>query len=94
LLHVTFGEEKKVPAFFYGGPKGVAERLVDNLINQFPDMEVAGTYSPPFRPLTEEEDNEIVRMINNSEADVIWVGLGAPNVESTTSTNMTLMGRT
>jgi UDP-N-acetyl-D-mannosaminuronic acid transferase (WecB/TagA/CpsF family) len=61
---------------------------------QFPGMEVAGTYSPPFRPLTEEEDNEIVRMINNSEADVIWVGLGAPNVESTTSTNTTLMGRT
>ena len=38
-------------------------------------------YSPPYRTLTEEEDNEIIKNINNTEADIVWVGLGAPKQE-------------
>ena len=44
-------------------------------------LEVAGTYSPPFRPLTPEEDASIVEMINRAGADVLWVGLGCPKQE-------------
>ena len=40
-----------------------------------------GSYSPPFRPLTEEEDAEVVRMINESGADIVWVGLSTPKQE-------------
>jgi len=42
---------------------------------------VTGTYSPPFRPLTPEEDEQIVAMINRARPDIVWVGLGAPKQE-------------
>jgi N-acetylglucosaminyldiphosphoundecaprenol N-acetyl-beta-D-mannosaminyltransferase len=64
--------------FFYGGAVGVPEALAAKLKCQFPMLEVAGTYSPPFRPLTPEEDASIVEMINRAGADVLWVGLGCP----------------
>ena len=67
--------------FFYGGASGVPEALAAKLKCQFPMLEVAGTYSPPFRPLTPEEDASIVDMINRAGADVLWVGLGCPKQE-------------
>jgi N-acetylglucosaminyldiphosphoundecaprenol N-acetyl-beta-D-mannosaminyltransferase len=62
--------------FFYGGKEGVAELLADNLSKMFPGMITAGTYCPPFRPLTPEEDEEIVEKINDARPDILWVGLG------------------
>jgi N-acetylglucosaminyldiphosphoundecaprenol N-acetyl-beta-D-mannosaminyltransferase len=67
--------------FFYGGAPGVPEALAAKLKCQFPMLEVAGTYSPPFRPLTPEQDARIVEMINHAEVDVLWVGLGCPKQE-------------
>ena len=67
--------------FFYGGAPGVPEALAAKLKRQFPMLEVAGTYSPPFRPLTPEEDARTVEMINRAAADVVWVGLGCPKQE-------------
>ena len=51
------------------------------LLRRFPGLVVAGTYSPPFRPLTPEEDEQIVAMINRARPDIVWVGLGAPKQE-------------
>lgn len=67
--------------FFYGGAEGVPERLAEVLRKRFPGLQVAGTYSPPFRPLTPEEDDRIVRMLNEANPDIIWVGLGMPKQE-------------
>jgi len=67
--------------FFYGGAEGVPEQLAANLQRRFPGLQVAGVHSPPFRPLTSEEDEAIVRMINRTAPDVVWVGLGAPKQE-------------
>jgi N-acetylglucosaminyldiphosphoundecaprenol N-acetyl-beta-D-mannosaminyltransferase len=67
--------------YFYGGEEGVAETLVARFITYHPELQVAGTYTPPFRPLTPEEDEEIINTINETEADVVWVGLGAPKQE-------------
>ncbi len=67
--------------FFYGGAPGVPEALAEKLKRQFPMLEVAGTYSPPFRPLTPEEDARVVEMINCAAPDVLWVGLGCPKQE-------------
>jgi N-acetylglucosaminyldiphosphoundecaprenol N-acetyl-beta-D-mannosaminyltransferase len=64
--------------FFYGGAEGVAERLANNLQGRFPGLQVAGTYSPPFRPMTAEEDERIIAQINRARPDFVWVGLGAP----------------
>ena len=66
--------------FFYGGAEGVAEHLAGLLHWQY-DIRVAGTYSPPFRPLTPEEDRQVTRMIWKSDADILWVGLSTPKQE-------------
>jgi len=74
-------KEKGYSHFFYGGNEGVPELLVTKLTKRFPWLKVAGYYSPPFRPLTVQEDDDVIDMINNSGADILWVGLGAPKQE-------------
>ncbi len=64
--------------YLYGGAEGVPEALAARLRERYPRAQVVGTYSPPFRELTPEEDAEIVRRINDSGADIVWVGLGTP----------------
>jgi N-acetylglucosaminyldiphosphoundecaprenol N-acetyl-beta-D-mannosaminyltransferase len=66
--------------FFYGGSPGVPEQMIANFRRSFP-IEIAGTYSPPFRRLSDAEDATIVRLINNAAPDVLWVGLGCPKQE-------------
>ncbi|WP_328995230.1 WecB/TagA/CpsF family glycosyltransferase [Kribbella sp. NBC_01245] len=67
--------------YFYGGADGVAELLRDNFTAKHPGLKVAGVYSPPYRALTEAEDDEIVDRLNAAAPDIIWVGLGAPKQE-------------
>lgn len=67
--------------FLYGGLEGVPELLAEELTRRFPGLVIAGTFSPPFRPLTREEDYYVVQMINDSDADIVWVALGAPKQE-------------
>jgi N-acetylglucosaminyldiphosphoundecaprenol N-acetyl-beta-D-mannosaminyltransferase len=68
-------------SFLLGGTDSVLQRLQDTLHNDFPGLRIAGTCSPPFRPLTSEEDDAIVAQINASGAGVVWVGLGCPKQE-------------
>ena len=51
------------------------------LKKKFPGLEVVGTYTPPFRPLTEEEEIEVRNLINESGAHCIWVKLSTPKQE-------------
>lgn len=67
--------------FLYGGREGVPGQLSDALCDRFPGLEIVGAISPPFRALTPEEDAEVVRTINSSGADIVWVGLGCPKQE-------------
>lgn len=67
--------------FLYGGAEGVPELLRDRLVERFPFLQVVGTLSPPFRPLTEAEDEDVVRRIHDSGADLVWVGLSTPKQE-------------
>ena len=67
--------------FFYGGARGVPEELAWRLEAEFPGLQVAGTLSPPYRALTEDELSEIVFRINWSGADIVWVGLSTPKQE-------------
>jgi N-acetylglucosaminyldiphosphoundecaprenol N-acetyl-beta-D-mannosaminyltransferase len=75
------GQTKNLRHYFYGGKAGVAETMIAKLQAKYPKMSVAGFYSPPFRPLTDEEDKEIVDHINESGAQVVWVGVGTPKQE-------------
>lgn len=71
-----YGQDKGWRHFFYGGKEGVADEMAARLKEQFPKLEVVGTYCPPFRKLSEAEDNEVVRLINETKPDFVWVGLG------------------
>jgi len=73
--------EKGYRHFFYGGEPGVADRLAASLKARFPGLNVVGTCSPPFRPLSAEENDEMVEMIDRAAPDVLWVGLGTPKQE-------------
>jgi N-acetylglucosaminyldiphosphoundecaprenol N-acetyl-beta-D-mannosaminyltransferase len=66
--------------YFYGGGPGVADRLAD-ILGQRYGVRTVGTYSPPFRPLTEEEDAEVERRIQAAAPDIVWVGLSTPKQE-------------
>jgi N-acetylglucosaminyldiphosphoundecaprenol N-acetyl-beta-D-mannosaminyltransferase len=68
-------------SFFYGGGDGIARRLEQEMLRRFPRMRSAGTYTPPFRPLTDAEDREIVDVIGRSGAQLVWVGLSTPKQE-------------
>lgn len=62
--------------FFYGGKEGVADEMARRLKQQFPDLVVCGTFCPPFRDLSPEEDQQVVDSINAARPDIVWVGLG------------------
>lgn len=67
--------------FLYGGKRGVPERLGRSLRERFPALRVVGSFSPPFRALTAEEDADICSMIDESGADAVLVGLSTPKQE-------------
>src|ERR687892_232608 len=64
--------------FFYGGTEATLERLVAHLRRNYPGIEIAGVYAPPFRPLTRSERGRITALVNGARPDVVWVGLGTP----------------
>jgi N-acetylglucosaminyldiphosphoundecaprenol N-acetyl-beta-D-mannosaminyltransferase len=74
-------EQRGWSQYFYGGADGVPEKLRDTFTARHPGLKVAGAYSPPYRALTAEEDEEIVARLNEASPDIIWVGLGAPKQE-------------
>lgn len=64
--------------FFYGGQEGIAEELAKRLCERFPGLIVAGTYTPPFHPLTEEEEEDVRQAVTRARPDLLWVGLCEP----------------
>lgn len=67
--------------FFLGGLPEVSEKLVTTLKVDFPGLQVAGLFSPPFRKMDENEAADMVNGINESHPDIVWVGLGSPKQE-------------
>jgi N-acetylglucosaminyldiphosphoundecaprenol N-acetyl-beta-D-mannosaminyltransferase len=67
--------------YFYGGSPRVVDQLVSRLARRYPGLLIAGYRSPPFRPLSPEEDAADVSAINEACPDYVWVGLGMPKQE-------------
>ncbi len=74
-------KEKGFRHYFYGSSQETLDKLKKELVRQYPWLNIVGMYSPPFRELTEEEDREIIRKINDTRPDFVWVALGAPKQE-------------
>lgn len=68
--------------FFLGSTDETLQKIRDRMAGDYPDIRVAGVYSPPFRPeFTAADNDRMVEAVNASGADVLWVGLTAPKQE-------------
>lgn len=77
----AISKEKGYRHYFYGATEETLQSMREVLERDYPGIEIAGMYAPPFRALTPQEDAQIVAKINESRPDFIWIGLGAPKQE-------------
>jgi N-acetylglucosaminyldiphosphoundecaprenol N-acetyl-beta-D-mannosaminyltransferase len=78
---LSLAAQHKMPVFFYGGTQAVLEVTGDHISKFYPDIPFTGIYSPPFRELTPDEEQDIIRIINASGAKIVFVALGCPKQE-------------
>lgn len=83
LMNEVFekGQEQGLTHFFYGGQAGVAERLREALLLKYPKARIVGLYTPPFRELTSDEEQELISKVRTTKPDIVWVGLSTPKQE-------------
>ena len=81
LMGELFARDNGLRHYFYGGKEETIQVLSEKLPGEYPSLRIAGMVSPPFRPLTEEEDERELQKMNDAKADIIWIGLGAPKQE-------------
>jgi len=81
LLTDALGRSGGARYFFYGSTDAVLERLRERIPSGWPSIEVVGVLSPPFRPMSDDEEAEHCRRINEARPDVLWVGMTAPKQE-------------
>ena len=77
----ALANERGYSSYFFGDTEEVQKRLTLRLRGHFPSLRIAGTFSPPFRPLSPEENEEIIKRINDARPHVLWVCLGLPKQE-------------
>ncbi|WP_254064539.1 WecB/TagA/CpsF family glycosyltransferase [Granulicella sp. S156] len=82
MLEVMRREEfRGYTHFFCGGKEGIAGELRDQVLAQFPFVKIAGTYMPPFGPMSPEQEEEFIEQIGRLKPDIIWVGISTPKQE-------------
>ncbi len=81
LMGELFARDNGLKHFFYGDTPETLAVLKEKLMDKYPHLKIVGMISPPFRALTEEEEAADIAAINESGADIIWIGLGAPKQE-------------
>lgn len=74
-------ETNGLPVYFYGGTPEMLQATQSYIQSQFPDLKLAGLYSPPFRKLSAGEESDTINKINASGARIIFVVLGCPKQE-------------
>ena len=75
------GGQKHIRHFFYGSTQETLDKLKQVITERYPEARICGMISPPFRELNETEDADTIYEINDSNPDIVWVGLGAPKQE-------------
>lgn len=82
MLHVLESAAwNGVPVGFYGGAPEVLQSLIKRMQTRYKELNVAFSFSPPFRAMNLEEDESVVKKINDSNARILFVGLGCPKQE-------------
>ncbi|MFO7534549.1 MAG: WecB/TagA/CpsF family glycosyltransferase [Kiritimatiellia bacterium] len=72
------GRASGVRHYFYGGTPELLETLSARLAARFPNLIIAGSWAPPFRPLTPDEEQAVTTRINVARPDIVWIGIGTP----------------
>jgi N-acetylglucosaminyldiphosphoundecaprenol N-acetyl-beta-D-mannosaminyltransferase len=78
----AYAEKNNLSVGFYGGKQEVLDKIVERAGRDHPDLKIAYSFSPPFRPLTEAEDARITAEINRAAPDILFMGLGCPKQEN------------
>ena len=73
--------QNRIRHFLYGGNPGIADELAANLQRMIPNISIAGTFTPPFRPLDTIEQEALHREMEATRPDIVWVGLSTPKQE-------------
>ena len=81
LMLALFARDNGLKHYFYGGREETLMELKQRLPQSYKKIKIVGMCSPPFRKLTSEEDEESIKKMRDSGADIIWIGLGAPKQE-------------
>ncbi len=78
---LELGQKDGLKHYFFGASQNTLDKMINVIKGKYPKAIIAGSFSPPFKPFTEEENTKFIEEINKSGADIIWVGLGAPKQE-------------
>lgn len=78
---LKMANDESIPVGFFGSTPDVMSKLVQNVQREFPKVQIAYAYSPPFKQLSDEEDRQITESINSSGTRILFVGLGCPKQE-------------
>ncbi len=82
IMLCRYAAENGLSVGFYGGKQEVIDAIAERTRNELPDLNIAYAFSPPFRPLTVEEDAEITAKIRESGTQILFMGLGCPKQEN------------
>ena len=81
MRHVLRHTPRPFRHFFFGGSEDCLLRLKATALEIQPGLEIAGTFSPPYRDWSEEDEQRFAEMIASAQADFIWVALGGERQE-------------
>jgi N-acetylglucosaminyldiphosphoundecaprenol N-acetyl-beta-D-mannosaminyltransferase len=82
ILLCEYAAKNELSVGFYGGKQEVIDAIKERAKKELPNLQIAYAFSPPFRPLTDEEDSEITAEINRAQPDILFMGLGCPKQEN------------
>ena len=83
----SLGKRGKGRIFFFGSSDDVLHKIAKRLKYEYPSLTICGLLSPPYRPWSKEENEKMIKLINESRPDVLWVGMTAPKQENWVFTN-------
>jgi len=78
LAVMAVSEDRGYRHFLYGGNNGTVEILREQLLRRFPKLQIVGTYEPPFRPLSRDEQSDLQAQVAAAKPDVMWIGISTP----------------
>lgn len=78
---LDWGQKDGIKHYFFGSSEVTLDKMNNVIKSRFPSAIISGSFSPPYRLFTSEENELFIKQMNESGADIFWIGLGAPKQE-------------